>query len=163
MKVGIICNYGHKWNDPSPFPQDESNEQSTAKTWMVSDRRKDQLFVGPKRYYPNGVVSYKLEPYIYTYIYNYIYCIPCFVINVPFKMSIQCRKQSQVGGHPQEFIANCGCRSINDLVDKNPWQGSTCFHHLRRSWQKYRFGASDGKIWQADLKTLDFASWRKKY
>jgi hypothetical protein len=23
-------------------------------------------------------------------------------------------------------------------------------------------GASDGKIWQAELKTLDFASWRKK-
>lgn len=47
------------------------------------------------------------------------------------------------------------------------WQKSMARFHLLSSSEEILaeisiLGASDGKIWQAELKTLDFASWRKK-
>lgn len=103
------------------------------------------------------------------YIYIYIHCIPCFVINVPFQMSIQCRKQSQVGGHPRwnssqivdALIWTAPSRRKSSMTADPSMTWSTKimarFHLLSSSEgilaEIYRFGASDGKIWQADLKT----------
>ena len=85
-------------------------------------------------------------------------CHQCPRLKCPYNAE----NNPKLGGIHKNSSQNCGCRSINDLVDKNPWQGSTCFHHLRRSWQKYRFGASDGKLWQADLKNLGFRVLEEK-